>query len=76
MTWWIIKALFGWKNIITYHPKTHFLSLKNLRISPKPGLAPKPSYVFKSKISKMWDPRSNPMMWLCRWVVVVEANAH
>ena len=59
--------MFGWKNIITYHPKTYFLSLKNLRISPKPGLAPKPSYVFKSKNSKMWDPCSDLVMWLCRW---------
>ena len=43
-------------SLITHHPITHFLSIKNPQISPKPGLAPKPSYVFKSKNSKMWDP--------------------
>ena len=46
-------------SLITHHPITHFLSLKNPQISPKPGLAPKPDYVFKSKNSKMWDPHSD-----------------
>ena len=58
--------------MITHHPITHFLSLKNPQISHEPSLAPKPGYVFKSKNSKMWDPHFD----YADGVVVMEANAH
>ena len=53
------QALFRWKNIITHHPITQLLSLKNPQTSPKPGLTPKLCQVFKSKNSKMCDPHSD-----------------
>ena len=59
----ITKGLFGWKkmvtlhsNITTHHSITHFLSLNNLQISPKPSLAPNSYLFFNFKNLKIWDP--------------------